>query len=88
MFFFCMVMPKSMFTSLYSLKLISYFIRRTVTNKMTGQNVLLTKEDTKMIQQIYGKKHPTASGEELYAVSWLSEDNVKNKKIKSNTREK
>ena len=44
------------------------YFRRTVTNKMTGQNVLLTKEDTKMIQQIYGKKHPTAAGEDLYAV--------------------
>ena len=38
---------------------------------MTGQNVLLTKEDTKMIQQIYGKKHPTAAGEDLYAVCSL-----------------
>ena len=73
-----MLMPKTCSQVYILLSLFSYFIRRTVTNKMTGQNVLLTKEDTKMIQQIYGKKHPTASGEELYAVSWLSEDNVKN----------
>ena len=38
-------------------------------NKLTGQNVLLTKEDVKMIQNIHSKKHPTASSGDLYAVS-------------------
>ena len=38
-------------------------------NKLTGQNVLLTKEDVAVIQKVHGKKHPTAAAEDLYAVS-------------------
>ena len=39
------------------------FYRRTVTNKMTGQNVVLSKEDLSLIQNLQGSKHPDSSTE-------------------------
>ncbi|XP_022342098.2 ribosome biogenesis protein bop1-A-like [Crassostrea virginica] len=36
---------------------------RTVTNKMTGQNVVLSKEDLSLIQNLQGSKHPDSSTE-------------------------
>ncbi|XP_061197281.1 ribosome biogenesis protein bop1-A-like [Saccostrea echinata] len=36
---------------------------RTVTNKMTGQNVVLGKEDLNLIQNLQGSKHPDSTAE-------------------------
>ncbi|KAL3859579.1 hypothetical protein ACJMK2_009795 [Sinanodonta woodiana] len=39
---------------------------RTVTNKLTGQSVILSKEDVELIQRLQEKKHPSAQNE-MYA---------------------
>jgi len=45
-----------------------FVYRRTVFNKLTGQNIVLSKEDVELIQNLQRKRHPTVGKEELYEV--------------------
>ncbi|XP_060594341.1 ribosome biogenesis protein bop1-B-like [Ruditapes philippinarum] len=49
---------------------------RTVHNKLTGQKIVLSKEDIQLIQNIQKKQHPTESTDEQYQawVDWFSSE--------------
>ncbi|XP_052230147.1 ribosome biogenesis protein bop1-B-like [Dreissena polymorpha] len=49
---------------------------RTVHNRLTGQNIVLSEEDVQLVQNLLGKTHPTQSTEEQYApwVDWFSSE--------------
>lgn len=57
------------FILLEPLHAVKFIFRRTVTNKMTGQNVVLTKDDVGLIENLMLQKTPGGTGE-TYEVSY------------------